>query len=69
MYFGNWLWYGALVIGVGDQHPDKNFIGIEVHRPGIGALLAVAAKQQIKNIRVFNEDAVNVLKQCIKMIV
>ncbi len=48
------------------QHPLKNFIGIEVHRPGIGALLAVAAKHQIKNIKLFNEDAVNVLKQCIK---
>ena len=44
------------------DHPNKNFIGIEVHRPGIGALLSVAAQQQINNIRVFNDDAINYFK-------
>lgn len=57
---------GHSLLSMAMQYPEKKFIGIEVHRPGIGALLLVAMKEQIKNIRVFNDDAVNVLKQSIK---
>jgi tRNA (guanine-N7-)-methyltransferase len=56
---------GYSLLAMAARHPEKSFIGIEVHRPGIGALLLAAAKQGITNIRVFNEDAVIVLKQCI----
>jgi tRNA (guanine-N7-)-methyltransferase len=44
---------------------DKNFIGIEVHRPGVGALLNNALKADIDNLRVFCDDAVEIITQCI----
>jgi tRNA (guanine-N7-)-methyltransferase len=46
-----------------EQNPDKNYIGIEVHRPGIGSLLLNIEKQNIKNLKIFNKDAVEVLNQ------
>lgn len=64
----------VLEIGFGMGHslceiavaaPDKNFIGIEVHRPGVGRLLHELGEQGCDNVRVYCEDAVLVLQQCI----
>lgn len=43
--------------------PDKNYLGIEVHRPGVGHLLRLARDAALTNIRVINHDAVEVLQQ------
>ena len=45
--------------------PETNFIGIEVHRPGVGRLLHLAEVYELKNLRVYCDDAIEVLKQCI----
>jgi tRNA (guanine-N7-)-methyltransferase len=45
--------------------PDHDFIGCEVHEPGVGALLKLIDEQQIGNIRIFQHDAVEVLEQMI----
>jgi tRNA (guanine-N7-)-methyltransferase len=42
--------------------PADNFIGIEVHRPGVGRLLHTMAEQGLENIRVLCHDAVEVLE-------
>ena len=42
--------------------PHINFIGIEVHRPGIGSLLNQVQQLGLTNIRVMSHDAVEVLK-------
>lgn len=47
------------------QNPEKNYIGIEVHRPGVGKLLALVAEQGSDNIRIYEDDAVEVLKSSI----
>ena len=47
------------------ENPDTNYIGIEVHRPGVGSLLATIDKQNINNIRIFCHDAVEILEQSI----
>lgn len=47
------------------KNPDKNYIGIEVHRPGVGKLLALVAEQGSDNIRIYEDDAVEVLKSSI----
>ncbi len=44
---------------------DTNFIGIEVHRPGVGRLLHTMQREDIDNIRVYCDDAVEVLRECI----
>ena len=45
------------------NNPQKNYIGIEVHRPGIGHLLQNIEQTETGNIRVFCHDAIDVLKQ------
>ncbi len=42
---------------------DLNFLGIEVHRPGVGALMALAKEQALDNLKVFCADANEVLKE------
>lgn len=45
--------------------PELNFIGIEVHRPGVGRLLHLAEEYALKNLKVYCDDAIEVLKRCI----
>ena len=45
--------------------PENNYIGIEVHRPGVGRLLNNLATQDLGNVRVFCDDAIEVMAQCI----
>lgn len=47
------------------NHPAENFIGMEVHRPGVGALLAKASDAEISNLRVCIGDAKIALAQAI----
>jgi tRNA (guanine-N7-)-methyltransferase len=41
--------------------PERNFIGIEVHRPGVGHLLLKIEELGLTNLRVMRKDAVQVL--------
>ncbi len=43
--------------------PEQDFIGVEVHRPGIGHLLLAAAKADVANLRIIAHDAVEVLQE------
>lgn len=45
--------------------PEKNFIGIEVHLPGIGRMLNRTETESVPNIRCYKEDAVEILNDCI----
>ncbi len=56
---------GDSLIEMARQAPEKNFIGIEVHPPGVGRLLSRAAEAGLTNIRVYCDDAVEVLEHCI----
>lgn len=44
---------------------DKDYLGIEVHNPGVGACLVLAEEYGLENIRVINHDAVEVIDHCI----
>lgn len=46
-------------------NPDTHFIGIEVHTPGVGALLHDILSHALTNIRIYEADAIEVLKTCI----
>jgi tRNA (guanine-N7-)-methyltransferase len=52
---------GKSLVEMANVDPSTDFIGIEVHRPGIGACLASAQEADVKNLRVFEHDAVEVL--------
>lgn len=56
---------GASLLTTAMEHPELNFIGIEVHRPGIGRLSADLNDHKISNVRIAPYDAVELFKQCI----
>ncbi|MBE5203742.1 tRNA (guanosine(46)-N7)-methyltransferase TrmB [Pectobacterium sp. FL60-S17] len=56
---------GASLVTMAAQHPEQNFLGIEVHLPGVGACLAAAQEAGISNLRVMCHDAVDVLMNMI----
>lgn len=45
--------------------PEQDFIGVEVHRPGVGALLNGVMEQNLSNLRVYSCDALEVLRHCV----
>ena len=57
--FGN----GESLIFLAQNHPDLNFLGVEVYRPGIGTLLRKAFDAKLENIRVINMDVVELLQK------
>ena len=50
---------------IAGQNPGINYLGIEVHRPGIGRLLMEIEQRGLKNIRIIEGDAVEILKTVI----
>ena len=56
--FGN----GEQLLFAAEREPERNFIGIEVHAPGVGRLLNGLAAAGLNNVRVYQHDAVEVLK-------
>ena len=57
--FGN----GESLAAMAEAAPELNFIGVEVHRPGVGHLLHLIEQKGLSNVRVANADAVELLKQ------
>lgn len=51
---------GASLVEMAKNAPEKNFIGIEVHSPGVGACLSAASEEGLSNLRVMCHDAVEV---------
>lgn len=54
---------GTSLVAMAQAQPDTDFIGIEVHRPGIGACIADAHEAGLTNLKVIEYDAVEVLEQ------
>ena len=57
--FGN----GENLAALAHTHPERDFLGVEVHRPGVGRLLRTLESQHLTNVRVICHDAVEVLAQ------
>lgn len=56
---------GDSLVEMACADPATNFVGIEVHRPGVGRLLSQVLERELDNLRVYEEDAVPVLRDCI----
>ncbi|MDI3260800.1 MAG: tRNA (guanosine(46)-N7)-methyltransferase TrmB [Sinobacteraceae bacterium] len=56
--FGN----GETLVARAKAEPDKNFLGVEVHRPGVGRLLLSAEALGLENLRTVCHDAAEVLR-------
>ncbi|EKE75711.1 tRNA (guanosine(46)-N7)-methyltransferase TrmB [Gallaecimonas xiamenensis] len=52
---------GKSLVEMAKAAPEFNFIGIEVHKPGVGACLMAASEAGVSNLRVFEHDAIEVL--------
>ena len=57
--FGN----GDTLVLAATDNPDQDFIGVEVHEPGVGHCLIQAHRADIDNLRVISHDAIEVLQQ------
>lgn len=55
--FGN----GECLAQIASDNPEKDYIGIEVHRPGMGHLIMQLEQRNLRNVRVYFHDAVDVL--------
>jgi tRNA (guanine-N7-)-methyltransferase len=56
---------GETTATIAVQSPEKNFLGIEVHSPGVGSLLKEIGEQQLRNVRIIQHDAVEVVRTMI----
>jgi len=56
---------GETTAAIAQQHPENDYLGIEVHGPGVGSLLARIADLRLGNVRIVQHDAVEVLQQMI----
>ncbi|WP_310607437.1 tRNA (guanosine(46)-N7)-methyltransferase TrmB [Buttiauxella brennerae] len=56
---------GTSLVAMAQANPQQNFLGIEVHSPGVGACLATAHEEGVENLRVMCHDAVEVLEKMI----
>ena len=56
---------GETTAAIAQQHPENDYLGVEVHTPGVGSLLARVAELRLTNVRVVQHDAVEVLERMI----
>ncbi|MCW8890783.1 MAG: tRNA (guanosine(46)-N7)-methyltransferase TrmB [Sedimenticola sp.] len=59
--FGN----GESLAQMAAAHPEQNYLGIEVHGPGVGHLLLKIEELNLTNIRIMKHDAIEVLNNCL----
>jgi tRNA (guanine-N7-)-methyltransferase len=52
---------GETTAQIAAAHPENDYLGIEVHTPGVGSLLKAIAEKNLTNVRIVQHDAVDVL--------
>jgi tRNA (guanine-N7-)-methyltransferase len=57
---------GDSTAAIAQASPAIDFVGIEVHPPGVGSLLRKIHAQQLRNLRIVQHDAVDVLRQMVE---
>jgi len=56
---------GDSLIAMAQAHPEQDYIGVEVHAPGIGNVLRLAQAAGLQNLRIYKADAKDVLQQAL----
>jgi len=59
--FGN----GDALLDLAERHPERDYLGIDVHPPGVGRLLAGLEARGLRNVRVMRQDALEVFERWI----
>ncbi len=57
--FGN----GESLAAMAEANPQFNYLGIEVHRPGVGHLMLLLEQKGLTNVRIYHHDAIEILEQ------
>ena len=52
---------GETTAAIAALHPENDYLGIEVHTPGVGSLLKTIEEEGLTNVRIVQHDAVEVL--------
>jgi tRNA (guanine-N7-)-methyltransferase len=52
---------GETTAAIAREHPENDYLGVEVHTPGVGSLLKRVAELDLKNVRIIQHDVVEVL--------
>ena len=53
---------GESTAAIAKAHPENNYLGIEVHTPGVGSLCKQIALMELQNLRIIQHDAVEVFQ-------
>ena len=56
---------GETTARIAAQHPENDYLGIEVHSPGVGGLLKRVAELGLNNVRIIQHDAAEVIESMI----
>lgn len=56
---------GGSLTAMAKAAPEQDFIGVEVHPPGIGTILRAIEAEGLHNLRIYQADATEVLRHCI----
>ena len=56
---------GDATVEIAQANPDINYLGIEVHTPGVGKVLSEIQKRNLKNLFIIEYDALEVLDKMI----
>ena len=56
---------GETTAAIAQEHPENDYLGIEVHTPGVGSLLKRIADLHLANLRIIQHDAVEVVRHMI----
>lgn len=58
---------GETTARIAAEHPENDYLGIEVHTPGVGSLLKEIDERGLNNLRICQHDAVEVLRDMIPL--
>jgi len=53
---------GETTAVIAAEHPENDYLAIEVHSPGVGSLLKLIDEQHLTNLRIIQHDAIEVLR-------
>jgi len=57
---------GTATAHIAKMQPEQDYLGVEVHTPGVGALMRLLAAEELSNVRIIQHDAVEVLRDMIE---
>lgn len=56
---------GQSLLALAKSHPEVNYVGVETHQPGIGAVFQGILRNNLSNLRIYYGDVIDVLEKCI----